>query len=160
MKPQRATKTLFAWRIGDADGDHPVWDATGSTLFPGRWNSAATPVIYAGEHISTAMLEKLAHLSGIAPLGQHYVRITIPTGLLIETVTPDHLPQWAEPSMRAPRAYGDAWAASGRSAVLRVPSVIVRLEWNYVFNPAHKDFARLKASEPLPLWWDERLFSG
>jgi RES domain-containing protein len=62
--------------------------------------------------------------------------------------------------MKASQAYGDEWVASGRSAVLRVPSYVVRVEWNFVFNPAHKDFGRLRVAEPLPVWWDERLFAG
>lgn len=160
MKPQRSTQTLFAYRLGDAAGDHPIWDATGSTLHPGRWHSGSAPVIYASEHFSTAMLEKLAHLLGLAPVDQHYVRVTIPEGLPIETVTPDHLPGWIDKDMKASQAYGDEWSASGRSAVLRVPSYVARIEWNFVFNPAHKDFGRLRTTEPLPVWWDERLFAG
>ena len=59
MTPQRLDRVLTAWRIGDPDGAFPIFDATGSTLYPGRWNGARTPMIYASEHYSTAMLEKL-----------------------------------------------------------------------------------------------------
>lgn len=159
MKRQAATETLFAYRLGDANGDHTIWDATGSTISPGRWNSATTPVVYASEHFATAMLEKLVLFAGLVPPNQHYVRVTIPEGMPIETVTPDYLPDWASPSMEASRAYGDDWAAARRSAVLRVPSIVARIEWNFVFNPAHKDFARLRTTEPLPVWWDERFFT-
>ena len=159
MKPQASTQTLTAYRIGDPSGDYPIWDATGSTLYPGRWNSRRHAVIYASAHYSTAMLEKLVHLNGIFPDGQHFIAITMPAGILVETVTADHLPDWAWRDMRAARRHGDGWIAARRSAVLRVPSFVARMEWNYVFNPAHGEFARLAVSEPTPVWWDQRLFA-
>lgn len=159
MKPQKATATLTAYRIGDPSGDFPIWDAFGSTLYPGRWNSRANAVIYAGAHYSTAMLEKLAHLNGIMPRGQHFVEITIPKGTLVETVSKDTLPGWAARTMSASRRYGDDWAASRRCAVLRVPSYVARMECNYVFNPRHPQFADIAVGEPQPIWWDERLFA-
>lgn len=158
MKPQKSTATLKAFRIGDPSGDYPIWDATGSTIYPGRWNDRAHAVIYASANYSTAMLEKLVHLNGIMPDGQHFIEVTIPAGTLIETVTGDHLPGWAARDMRKARAYGRGWANAKRSAVLRVPSYVARMEWNFVFNPAHDEFARIHTAEAVPVWWDKRLF--
>ena len=59
MKPQILSQGLTAFRIGDPAGAWPIFDATGSTLHPGRWNDPAHPVIYAAERFSTALLEKL-----------------------------------------------------------------------------------------------------
>ena len=59
MSVQRLDRTLAAYRIGDPHGTYPIFDATGSKRYPGRWNDGATPVIYASRHYSTAMLEKL-----------------------------------------------------------------------------------------------------
>jgi RES domain-containing protein len=41
-------------------------------------------MIYASEHFSTALLEKLVHGSGRLPPNQHYVEITIPPGVTYE----------------------------------------------------------------------------
>ena len=91
MTVQRLDRTLTAYRIGDPTGEYPIFDATGSTIHPGRWNGANTPVIYASEHYSTAMLEKLVHANGLMPPDQHFIEITLPRGLSYEVVTRDYL---------------------------------------------------------------------
>ena len=52
---------------------------------------------------------------------------------------------------------GDLWVASGGSAVLRVPSVIVPGESNYLLNPGHADFRRLRIGAPASFPFDARL---
>jgi len=52
---------------------------------------------------------------------------------------------------------GDAWIKSGRPAALRVPSVIVPGEFNYLLNPRHPDFSNLKFGEPAAFLFDPRL---
>jgi len=88
---------LTAFRIGDPEGAFPIFDANGSKLFPGRWNTAEAPIIYASEHYSTAMLEKLAGSNGELPPNQHYIDITIPNGLSYEMLDPARLPDWDHP---------------------------------------------------------------
>jgi RES domain-containing protein len=44
-----------------------------------------------------------------------------------------------------------------RSAVLEVPSVIVQFEPNYLINPGHPDFKRIKIGKPVPFAFDPRL---
>jgi DNA-binding winged helix-turn-helix (wHTH) protein len=46
--------------------------------------------------------------------------------------------------------------AESRSAVLRVPSIVVDGEFNYVLNPRHPDFARLEIGESLEFSFDPR----
>ena len=159
MTAQRLDRTLSVWRIGDPTGEYPIFDATGSTIYPGRWNDANTPVIYAGEHYSTAMLEKLVHAGGLMPPDQHFIRITLPRGLSYEMVNGDLLPDWAAPDCEAAREYGVRWAADQRSAVLFVPSFVARVERNVLINPGHPEFGQIETELPQPVWWDRRLFS-
>jgi RES domain-containing protein len=49
---------LTCFRIGDPAGNYSIFDATGSTIAPGRWNTAGSPMICTSEHYSTALLEK------------------------------------------------------------------------------------------------------
>jgi RES domain-containing protein len=73
--------------------------------------------------------------------------------------SPNRLPsRWKEyPEPRATTKFGDAWVSSGRSAVMRVPSVIVPGEWNYVLNPNHPDFSKIVLGKPRLLKPDLRL---
>jgi len=155
---QRLDRTLTVFRIGDPHGDFPIFDAAGSYYAPGRWNDADTPVIYAGEHYSTAMLEKLVHAQGLLPPNQHYIAITLPVGLSYEIVTKDHLPGWDNEDQVIPKHYGRQWVLERRSAVLFVPSFVARIERNIVINPAHPESARIEHSLAQPIWWDQRLF--
>jgi RES domain-containing protein len=53
--------------------------------------------------------------------------------------------------------FGTNWANSLVSAVMVVPSSIIRKEHNYILNPAHADFARIAFSSPEPFVFDRRL---
>ena len=53
-----------------------------------------------------------------------------------------------EPSPPSLQQLGGDWVKSGASVILAVPSVIVPRELNYLINPRHPDFARLKIEKP------------
>lgn len=158
MVAQRLDRTLICYRIGDPDGEFPIYDARGSALFPGRWNTADAPVIYTSEHYSTAMLEKLATGNGRLPPNQHYVRITIPLGTEYEILGKDHLPGWDSPDPSVSRTFGASWVAERRSAILIVPSYIARMDRNIIINPAHPTSKAIEMTLAEPIWWDRRLF--
>ena len=57
-----------------------------------------------------------------------------------------------------PAAFGDAWLASRRSAMLSVPSVIVPESRNLLLNVAHPDAERARIASIRPFAFDERLW--
>lgn len=152
----KADRNLTAYRIGDPDGQHPIYDAEGSRLYPGRWNTARAPIIYASEHYSTAMLEKILHLGSELPPNQHFIRIDIPKGTSIEYFLPDAHSGW-DKSQTLTRKYGTQWCLEARSAVLAVPCIAARMENNFLINPAHPEFSNISYEQPKPVWWDDRL---
>ena len=158
MTAQVLDRTLTCYRIGDPARAHPIFDATGSTLAPGRWNTRASPVIYASEHYSTALLEKLVHGSGRLPPNQHYVRITVPRGVSYEVLSEPALPGWDTTPATVSKVFGERWCASRRSAILIVPSVVARPDNNVLINPAHPEHAAIETSLHQPVYWDRRLF--
>ncbi len=158
MSPQTLTKILKSYRIGDPAGSYQIFDSTGAKLFPGRWNSFASPMIYTSEHYSTAMLEKLAHGNGHMPPNQHWIEITIPNGISYEMFSEAHHPGWDSRDPAIAQAFGEAWQQSGRSLLLIVPSVVVRMEYNFLINDSHPEFRQLITSLHKPIWWDDRLF--
>ncbi len=151
-------RVLTCFRIGDPDGAYPIYDSEGARLYPGRWNTPASPVIYTSEHYSTAMLEKLVHANSVLPPNQHYIRITIPNGTRYEVFRPPAHPGWDGKDEGLCKAFGTAWYEAQRSAVLLVPSIPARLERNILINPHHPDATRITWDLPEPIWWDERLY--
>jgi RES domain-containing protein len=155
---RRLPEPMAVYRIGDPAGSYPIYSVEGARRANGRWHRKGQAVIYAAQHYSTALLEKLVRYSGGLPKGQHWLRIEIPAGVTYEVVTAHSLPAWDEPSGRTARAFGAKWCDEGRSALLIVPSVVARMENNVVINTGHKDAARIKVGLEEPVRWDERLF--
>ena len=150
---------MLAFRI--ADGRHPILDSTGAFLKGGRWNSPGRRVLYAAQTYAGAMLEILVH-AGISTLPRTHVsiRIDIPAMLPVETLVPEALPGWDLPDLLASRSFGDRWLSEQRTAVVLVPSVILRgHESNILLNPDHPDFRLIAASPPEPVLWDPHLSS-
>ena len=157
---RRLDRPLTAFRIGDPKGEYPIWDDGGARKTSGRWHEAGSGVIYASEHYSTAMLEKLVHYEGEMPPNQHFIEIPIPGGVAYEVVNPDLIAGWSAPDGEAARTFGRGWYTENRSAILLVPSVVARMERNIVFNTGHEDFAKINTGLETPIWWDNRLFSA
>jgi len=160
LRAQILDRTLTAFRIGDPAGAYPIFDATGSTLAPGRWNTPGSPVVYSSEHYSTALLETLAKGGGRLPPNQHYIEITIPRGLSYEVFSPPSVPGWDSLPPSVSRTFGEQWHSQRRSLVLIAPSVVARLDNNVMINPAHPEFRLVEASLHRPVFWDRRLFGS
>lgn len=128
-----------------------VFDTTGAVLYPGRWHSAGARIVYVAEHASLAVLETLIHAGGRKIPPRALTRIEIPDDLAIETAV------WLD--MPHSQAFGDHWVHEKRSAVLRVPSIAVnQMESNFIFNPAHPDFSRIRHDPSQPFAFDPRYF--
>lgn len=148
------------YRIGDQR--HPLWDGTGAALVGGRWNSPGRPVIYGSLSYACCMLEILAHANiGRVPVSHRFVVADVPSGIKAKRYDEVDLPKdWDRDNSQAARNFGDQWLDERKSAILLVPSVVARLEWNALVNPLHPDARRLTISNPQKVIWDARLFSG
>ena len=151
-------RVLTCYRIGDPDGAYPAYDAEGARLYPGRWNTRTSPMIYTSEHYSTAMLEKLVHTNLVMPTNQHFIEITIPNGISYEVFQTAAHPGWDSRNETICKTFGQKWCEERRSAILIVPSIPARLEHNFLINPAHPDAKGITHTLPEPVWWDERLY--
>lgn len=152
----RRNAPFHAFRI--ADKRHAIFDGSGAMLYGARWNSPGRRVIYAAETYAGALLEILVHASGGVPRSQVYIEIEIPSAVSTEEVKSEDVPGWDARSFEASRALGDRWYDERRTAVLLVPSLVTRIERNVLINQEHPDFVRIRASAPLPVRWDARLW--
>nr|WP_254367180.1 RES domain-containing protein [Paraburkholderia sp. NMBU_R16] len=144
-----------------ADRRHPIWNGTGALLNGARFNSPGRPVIYAALTFAGAMLEVLVHARiGKVPQTHVFVEASVPDDMAIEQHEPATLPAgWDAPALAVARRLGDAWLAEARSAVMLVPSVVARAEWNALVNPLHPDAGRIVVTGAQPVIWDARLFA-
>ena len=115
-------------------------------------------MLYCGATASLCALEVLAH-SALLPADMIVVQARIPNSLTIQTVEESDLPSsWSSPKVsKKTQDLGTDWIRTGATAVLSVPSVIVPSERNYLLNPAHPDFARIRFFVPRPFAFDRRL---
>lgn len=151
---------VTGWRIVPERRAESAFTGEGARFFGGRWNSPGIPVVYGSEHKSLAALEILVHLNPHNPIHYLAFKFTFPEALT-ETLPFNSLPHgWREePPSPSTQLFGDQWAKSLRSAVLAVPSVIIPEEQNYVLNPAHPDFRKIKISEGERFSFDPRLLA-
>jgi len=147
------------WRIVRAWRAKNAFSGEGSRLLGGRWNSAGTTVVYLSEHESLAALELLVHTMPL-PLSERYCSFHIEwDDKLTEYFPSKNLPRhWkAEPPPASAQEIGDRWVRERRSAVLGVPSLLSTSELNFLLNPNHPDFNRVKIGRPIEYRFDSRL---
>jgi len=134
-------------------------DGEGARLYGTRWTSSGRLAFMTSQTRSLAMLEVLVNLPARRFLSAYVsLRVEIPEEV-VETLGANALPaDWHHsPVPPSTRAIGDRWMMAGISAVLRVPSAVVPEESNYLVNPRHRDFGRLRVFDPAPVTIDARL---
>ena len=150
----------LGWRIVPQDQAATAFDGEGARLYGGRWNSVGVPMVYGSEHQSLAALEVRVHIDKTR-MRKLYQCFTFQFETkLMEIFRVDGLPKdWQqEPPPPSLQQLGDHWVKSKASLILAVPSVIIPKELNYLINPKHPDFARLKIGTPTDFAFDLRLF--
>jgi RES domain-containing protein len=148
-----------AWRIVKTRYQDHAFTGEGARLYGGRWTSPGVRAVYASSSLSLATLEILVHLQSSGPLVSYSVCTVDFSEALLEELDVRALPKnWREyPAPVELQRLGDGWIRGETSAVLKVPSVVVPGEHNYLFNPAHPDFPGLRFSRPEPFDMDPRL---
>jgi RES domain-containing protein len=73
------------------------------------------------------------------------IPVDIPEDTLSVLNIKDLPTNWKEdPAPASTKAIGDTWATDLASVVLQVPSAVVDTEHNFLINPAHPDFSKLR----------------
>ena len=115
--------------------------------------------MYASASLALAAIETFIHLGDdVLNIKFVHFRTVIPDSVAIQHCRRPP-PGWrAEPPDEASMRYGSTWVRRRRSAVLQVPSAIVPSEKNYLLNPHHPDFRRIRLGRPLPFVFDPRMW--
>jgi len=150
---------MRAFRIVKKGHVLEAFSGDGARAYGGRWNFPGVPMVYAAHSRALAALEALAHFAG-AERRIEFVTfaIDIPEALALR-IDLENLPRdWrtGEPGAST-QTLGTQWQASGRSAVLVVPSVLIPQESCVLLNPDHPDTRRIMVGYPEPFEFDGRL---
>jgi RES domain-containing protein len=132
----------------------------GPRLYGGRWNRKGISVVYTSESRALAALEFFVHLSRtVVPAGFSLVSIEIPETASQKEIARKDLPQnWREyPAPPELADIGATWIRSKQSLLLRVPSVIIPPESNFLINPAHPEMTGVRINKVEPYSPDPRL---
>jgi RES domain-containing protein len=147
-----------AWRLVKTRFLATAWDGEGARAVGGRWNSVGVPVVYVASSLSLALVEVLVHLPAGLLAAYSAVPVSFEGTHAAELADRDLPADWREvPPPDSTRAIGDRFVADGRALALRVPSVVVPSESNYLLNPAHPAFTSIRIGAPVSFPFDPRL---
>jgi RES domain-containing protein len=148
------------WRLCQAAYSREALNGEGGLRGAGRWHVRGTRIVYTSSTLSLAALELLVRVGrDDAPLELVAVEIEVPEALEIERIPLSRLSAgWDEsPAPRFTQQFGTDWIASSRTAVLELPSAVIPREHNYVLNPAHRLYHRIRIAGRAPFSFDPRL---
>jgi RES domain-containing protein len=150
---------MQVWRLFPERFRASAFSGVGGLYTAGRWNHQGTLMVYTATSRALAALEFFVNLEpNEAPDDLLLAEARIPDEM-VETLDLSSLPaRWREPNNLVCRDLGSKWAASARSAALKVPSAVVEEDWNLLLNPTHPDFNRIQLKTPKPFRYDERMF--
>ena len=136
-------------------------DGEGAYRFGGRWSSVGTRIAYTAGHLSLAMLEYFIHIEADDP-PRDLVAITaeVSDGVSRHAIAMKSLPaNWRDsPAPPELAAIGDRFIADRKSAILMVPSALAPSESNWLINPMHPEFSRIKLLPAERFEYDSRFF--
>jgi len=129
----------------------------GAKIYGGRWNPVGTAVVYMSEFISLSILEILVRADkSTIPDTYTLLNIQIPEDSVANLELKKLRHGWQN-HIEYTRSIGESFLNANQSLVLKVPSAIVMQEHNYLVNPLHADFKKVKLVNNELLELDKRL---
>lgn len=150
---------IQVWRVCRRVYAQTAFSGEGTKKAAGRWTPAGVAVSYAAQSLSLATLEMLVNMDRRHFGDMVAIPATIPDDLAITTIELGDLPaDWRKtPAPVALRKYGQQWLEAGQTAVLKVPSAVVPVEFNFLLSPIHPEFERIEIGQPATFPFDDRL---
>lgn len=131
---------------------------TGAKLMGGRWNSKGVPVLYTTENISLSVLEILVNTERQhIPQTYQLLKLNIPDSVSYTTILKVKLKEQWKDDFEHTQWIGNEFLKQNKILILKVPSAVVDEEYNFLFNPGHPDFKKLKILSVNKFSFDKRL---
>lgn len=150
---------MIVYRVANARYKEETLSGIGAEKVGGRWNKAGTRAVYCSENISLALLEYYVHSENPGNLPKEILvaKIHLPEAFKIKHL--EYLPEtWAHyPYTNETTDIFTELTKSKDFLALKVPSTIVRLEYNFILNPLFKEFGKVEILEFIQMPVDVRL---
>ncbi len=133
----------------------------GAEIAGGRWNSKGVPMIYTAQSVALATTEIAVHVPlGILPKGYVAITYELPEETIIDVLKENQLPADYKsiPHSHSTQIIGDEFIIGKKALVLKVPSVVVQGDYNFLINPNHPDLSKVSILNIEPYEFDARLF--
>lgn len=127
----------------------------------GRWNSRGKAVLYTSQSRALCTTEIAVHTPlGNIPTDYEIVEMTIPDSVMVKEIEISDLPfDWKSiPHSHSTQEIGDKFISDNEFLIFKVPSVIVRGEFNFLINPVHGKFNEVEINSITKFEFDIRLF--
>ena len=119
--------------------------STGAALHGGRWNNKGMYILYTAASPSLALLESLAHIKNVVSQNFCMICLDIPEDNVTAIQAADLPAHWRSfPAPDVLKKLGDNFIHDGTYLAIKLPSAIMPEEQNYLINPAHKEFEKIK----------------
>jgi RES domain-containing protein len=147
MRVYRISKCEF---VSDLHG-------TGAAMYPGRWHSKGTYILYTAATPSLALLESVVHISNIAIASYCMICLSVPEDKILSITAPELPANWfVNPSPDVLKQIGDSFIRKNKFLALQLPSAIMPEENNFLLNPNHSDFKKVSVVYNRTIPIDER----
>lgn len=130
----------------------------GAKQYGGRWNNKGTAVVYLAESRAMAVMEVLVHLSP-EQVDRPFVLATfdVPDDRIYDIGTFDLPEHWRDPQAADElKKIGDKFVRDGIYLLMKVPSIILEEEFNFIINPNHPDSKKIKLVNRRDFVFDKR----
>jgi RES domain-containing protein len=131
----------------------------GAKLHGGRWNKIGTPCIYTSETISLSVLEYSANVR----LDEMPASLSITVYQLPDNswkmIEKNKLPRnWQEiPAPEETKNFGSNLLQDASVLAIKIPSVIIPSEFNFILNPLATNFQTIKIIDVFSFALDKRI---
>jgi RES domain-containing protein len=130
-----------------------------------RWNTKGIKLLYMSSSRALACSEVSVHIPlGLLPKDgdYHMICIDIPSEITLLEPSLEQLPlAWnSRPVRPESQEFGDNFVLNSEFAVLKVPSIVVSGDYNYLINPKHPDAKLIKQIKTEPFPFDPRLLGA
>ncbi|MFI5135142.1 MAG: RES family NAD+ phosphorylase [Chitinophagales bacterium] len=133
----------------------------GAAKSSGRWNSKGVAILYTSESRALCTAEAAVHIGlGNVPGDYYLVTIEIKDDASVKELKQTELPRdWKSfPHPDSTQQIGDEFVQENKFLILKVPSVVVQGDHNYLINPDHKERKKIKIIKTERFAFDKRMF--